>query len=243
MPSQAARIVPPEWTTLSERQLLLSLHDQREAYACPFAGMLAKSGALTITWLDPERGDFNRLLGEVASALRDAGTLRSIAINVGPPPAGSTLEAHKRLFWRVLGRLSALDPVPWPASASRNLGNPDWTLFLAGVPVFALGTSPHYSQRASRRLTDTLTIVVQPLAIFRSLLPDRDGAQQAKASIRKRTNILDQQEAHPFLGGIEESSKHKIRQFLLPDDNSTAFDFQEIASLFYDETSWRGTCR
>ena len=226
---------PWDWLTPAYVVFTRSVLSLAPDYPCYLGARGQLDGNNSFAALD-ERAD-----GAVAQLARSLVTFRrrawtgpkrqSLIVFVSPPQPPADLDAEFARFWDLLAALHRYDPAPWPVDMPTDPRDPAWQWCFAGEPWFTFMCSPAYRARRSRNVGPCLTLVFQTRRVFDGLSGTSVAGQAAKARIRKRLHAYDAVPPHPHLGDGTSSTRHKWRQYALPDDQ---------AELALDACPWPG---
>ena len=120
-------------------------------------------------------------------------------------------------FWQILQFLHQHDSQP---AIDRSPDDPLWEFSFEGCEMFAVGTSPTYTQRRSRNLGPGIVIIFQPRILFIDPSTSAPIAAEVRHRIHKRMLAYDEMPVHPDIGFYGQLTNREWKQYALPDDNS-----------------------
>lgn len=216
----------PDWLTPAHAAFTQTVLAVEPGYPCHFGVRGQLDGNNSFAALDERAGaalDLAHLARSLMGFQRRAwsGAKRqSLIVFVGPPRPPADLDADVARFWGLLAALRRHDPAPWPVDVPTDARDPGWQWCFGGEPWFVFMCSPAYRIRRSRNVGPCLTMVFQTRRVFEGLSGTSVAGRAAKATVRERLLAYDAVPAHPHLGDGTASTRHKWRQYALPDDQA-----------------------
>jgi FPC/CPF motif-containing protein YcgG len=217
--AEAGDWVAPAYTAFTRTVLTVE-----PDYPCYFGARGQLDGNNSFAALDERAGaavaDLARSLVAFRRRARSGPKRQSLIVFVGPPRRPVDLNTDVARFWDLLTALHEHNPMPWPVDVPADPRDPRWQWCFAGEPWFTFLCSPAYQARRSRNVGPCLTMVFQTRRVFDGLSGTSVAGRAAKAMVRQRLLSYDAVPPHPHLGDGASSTRHKWRQYALPDDQA-----------------------
>lgn len=218
------------WAARNRIDIESALGDANNLYPCHFGVGAQLRGENVHLDVDLGSGLGNRVLDDIAAALRTflersettVGRERpTLLCALGPPTTSTGLEQDQELFWTLLSRLRAHDTSAWPTTVPADPDDPCWSFCFAGHPMFVFALSPHYRRRRSRAIARTLTVCFQASTVFHDISGSTEAGRRAKARVRARLAAYEDAPLIGALGDGQSSTVDKWKQYF-PNDDGTS---------------------
>lgn len=137
-------------------------------------------------------------------------------------------EQDNQLMWQFIHYLIQHDPQPWSPDIPASTDEAGWSVSFMGMPWFFNLNSHNHTQRNSRNVTDTFSLIIQRTDSFEKLLSSElnDGQREQqrqviRKEIRGRVAAYDGQSVSPALAGEPDNLQHlEWVQFHIPNLNT-----------------------
>jgi FPC/CPF motif-containing protein YcgG len=145
-----------------------------------------------------------------------------LIVMVKPQPKLLSLDQYHQAAWGMLQFLHDHDPSPWPNDVPVDTQDPLWSFCFGGQQLFINVSTPAHQVRRSRRLCDTLTLVIQPRQNFDLIAGlDSSSTEPIRNLIRQRMARYDGIAAPDDLGVYGTSKNREWTQYMVPDTNQS----------------------
>lgn len=219
----------PDWQQDAFRKFGQMIADENRMYPCIPGRQGFLTDSLRFGFASDPRSDKTieeaaQLLQQYGECSRDTGRYASLVIFFETPEdmeADFTVEDYEQAFWSVLSRVSAKDPVPWPAHIPQDPSHHAWEFCYSGHPYFAFCGTPAHQVRRSRR-TPCFLITFQPRWVFEEINDSTAFGRNMKNLIRQKLVEYDGVPAHPSLKWYGQTDNLEWEQYFLRDDESVA---------------------
>jgi FPC/CPF motif-containing protein YcgG len=220
---EALRGQVPAWWHDTYDHLCQVFTSSSEEFPCIYAIKALRNNTLRFAFLaDSESAAsieaFGNALSEYVRACHSLRPHTAFLAFFAPDSEEMTLEEHHAEFWRVLQRLHALDPRPWPEQIPMDPTEPLWEFCFNGEPMFVLGSGPVHVTRRSRH-SPVRAISFQPRFMFDELIATPAVLAKARKVIRGRVLEMDGLPVHPMIQMYHEDGNREWRQYVVPEDN------------------------
>ncbi|MDT0123254.1 YqcI/YcgG family protein [Paenibacillus sp. RRE4] len=220
--------VIPSWQRESFIQFSNMIADEENTYPCVPGRMGFLSGHLRYGFISDPRlytapQELASILQQYGTVSRETGPYASLVVICETP---SDLKEHtdvaqyQSLFWQVLNRTTAYDPLPWPEHISKDPNDASWEFCFNGEPYFCFCATPAHVQRKSRHFPFFM-FAFQPRWVFEAINDDTSLGRKMKTLIRKRLTEYDAVPAHPSLMWYGQKDNLEWKQYFLPDNEQT----------------------
>lgn len=219
----------PDWQQDAFRKFGHMIADEDRMYPCIPGRQGFLTDSLRFGFAADPRSDqaieeAAQLLQQYGECSRDTGRFTSLVLFFETPEdmvADFTVEDYEQVFWSVLSRVSAKDPVPWPAHIPQDPSHHAWEFCYSGHPYFAFCGTPAHQVRRSRR-TPYFLITFQPRWVFEEINDLTAFGRNMKNLIRQKLVEYDGVPAHPSLKWYGQADNLEWEQYFLRDDESIA---------------------